>query len=107
MKHALPPERRTSTRTRALVTGGLVPPPVAGVGGAAFPASTGPSNAAQSVASGTVGLAGIGTNAAGNRLTVGATNIAPGDPIQRAVPLTNPGPLALAGVVLTTTATTS
>ena len=52
-------------------------------------------------------LAGIGTNAAGNRLTVGATNIAPGDTIQRAVTLTNTGTLDLANVVLTTNAATS
>ena len=107
MKHALPPTRRTSTRTKAIVTGGLVALTVAGVGGAAFAAFTGTSNAAQSVASGTVSLAGIGTNAAGNRLTVGATNIAPGDTIQRAVTLTNTGTLDLASVVLTTNATTT
>jgi spore coat-associated protein N len=107
MKHALPPDRRTSARTKALVTGGLVALTVAGVGGAAFAAFTGTSNAAQSVASGTVSLAGIGTNAAGNRLTVAATNIAPGDTIQRAVTLTNTGTLDLANVVLTTNATTS
>jgi uncharacterized repeat protein (TIGR01451 family) len=107
MKHALPPARRTSTRTKAIITGGLVALTAAGVGGAAFAAFTGTSNAAQSVASGTVSLAGIGTNAAGNRLTVGATNIAPGDTIQRAVTLTNTGTLDLANVTLTTNATTS
>ncbi len=107
MKHALPSPRRTSTRTKAIVTGGLVALTAAGVGGAAFAAFTGTSNAAQSVASGTVSLAGIGTNAAGNRLTVGATNIAPGDTIQRAVTLTNTGTLDLASVTLTTNATTT
>ena len=85
MKHSLPKAKRTSTRTKALVTGGLVALTAAGVGGAAFAAFTGTTNAAQSVASGTVSLAGIGTNAAGNRLTVGASNIAAGDTIQRAV----------------------
>jgi spore coat-associated protein N len=107
MKHALPPTRRTSTRTKAIITGGLVALSVAGVGGAAFAAFTSTSNASQSVTTGTVSLAGIGTNAAGNRLTVGATNIAPGDSIQRAVTLTNTGSIDLAGVVLTTNATTS
>ncbi len=107
MKHALPPTRRTSTRTKAIITGGLVALTAAGVGGAAFAAFTGTSNASQSVASGTVSLAGIGTNAAGNRLTVGATNIAPGDTIQRAVTLTNTGTIDLASVTLTTNATTS
>ena len=107
MKHALPHTSRTSTRTKAIITGGLVALTAAGVGGAAFAAFTGTSNAAQSVASGTVSLAGIGTNAAGNRLTVAATNIAPGDTIQRAVTLSNTGTLDLANVTLTTNATTS
>jgi spore coat-associated protein N len=107
MKHSLPTPARTSTRTKALVTGGLVALTVAGVGGAAFAAFTGTTNAAQSVASGTVSLAGIGTNAAGNRLTVGASNIAAGDTIQRAVTLTNTGTIDLANVTLTTNATTS
>ena len=57
--------------------------------------------------SGTVTLAGIGTNAAGNRLTVGASNIAAGDTIQRAVTLTNTGTIDLANITLTTNATTS
>ena len=112
MKHSLPKATRTSTRTKALVTGGLVALTAAGVGGAgvggaAFAAFTGTTNAAQSVASGTVSLAGIGTDAAGNRLTVGATNIAAGDTIQRAVTLTNTGTIDMAGITLTTTATTS
>jgi len=107
MKHALPSQPRTSTRTKAIVTGGLLAITVAGVGGAAFAAFTGTSTASQSVSSGTVSLAGIGTNAAGNRLTVGATNIAPGDTIQRAVTVTNTGTVDLASIVLTTTATTS
>jgi spore coat-associated protein N len=107
MKHSLPKAKRTSTRTKALVTGGLVALTAAGVGGAAFAAFTGTTNAAQSVASGTVSLAGIGTNAAGNRLTVGASNIAAGDTIQRAVTLTNSGTIDLASVTLTTNATTS
>ncbi len=107
MKHSLPKAKRASTRTKALVTGGLVALTAAGVGGAAFAAFTGTTNAAQSVASGTVSLAGIGTNAAGNRLTVGASNIAAGDTIQRAVTLTNTGTIDMANITLTTNATTS
>jgi hypothetical protein len=107
MKHSLDAPRRASTRTKALVTGGLVALTAAGVGGAAFAAFTGTTNAAQSVASGTVSLAGIGTNAAGNRLTVGASNIAAGDTIQRAVTVTNTGTIDLANITLTTNATTS
>jgi spore coat-associated protein N len=108
MKHSLPrARRRTSTRTKALVTGGLVALTVAGVGGAAFASFTGTTSASQSIASGTVTLAGIGTNAAGNRLTVGASNIAAGDTIQRAVTVTNTGTIDLASITLTTNATTS
>jgi spore coat-associated protein N len=107
MKHALPPTRRSSTRTKAIVTGGLVALTVAGVGGAAFAAFTDTTAASESIASGTLTLGGIGTNGAGNRLTVGATNIAPGDTIQRAVTLSNTGTLDLAAVTLTTNATTS
>jgi spore coat-associated protein N len=107
MKHALPPTRRSSTRTKAIVTGGLVALTVAGVGGAAFAAFTDTTAASESIASGTLTLGGIGTNGAGNRLTVGATNIAPGDTIHRAVTLSNTGTLDLAAVTLTTNATTS
>jgi predicted ribosomally synthesized peptide with SipW-like signal peptide len=107
MKHSLAPARRTSTRAKLLVTGGLVALTVAGVGGAAFAAFNSTTSASQSVSSGTVTLAGIGTNAAGNRLTVAATSIAPGDTIQRAVTLANTGTLDMASVTLTTAAGTS
>jgi predicted ribosomally synthesized peptide with SipW-like signal peptide len=60
----------------------------------------------QTIASGTVDIA-LGT-AQPNRLTVGATNVAPGDTIQRAVDITNTaGGLDFASVSLTTAATTS
>jgi spore coat-associated protein N len=107
MKHSLPPDKRSSTRTKALVTGGLVALTVAGVGGAAFASFTGTTSATQSVASGTVALSGIGTDTAGNRLTVGASNIAAGDTIQRAVTLTNSGTIDLASITLTTNASVS
>ena len=42
-----------------------------------------------------------------NRLTVGASNIAAGDTIQRSVDLINQGTINLASVSLTTSATTS
>ena len=107
MKHALPPTRRTSTRTKAIVTGGLLALTAAGVGGAVFASFTGTTSASQSVATGTLTLGGIGTDAAGNRLSVGAGNIAPGDTIQRAVTLTNTGTLDMAAVALTTSASTT
>lgn len=106
MKHSLS-TKRASTRTKALVTGGLVALTAAGVGGAAFASFTGSTSASQSVGSGTLSLSGIGTNAAGNRLTVAATEIAPGDTIQRAVTITTNGTVAIDGMELTTAASLS
>jgi spore coat-associated protein N len=78
---------------------------IAGLGTyATFTSST---SASQSVASGTVTIAVGATGASTNRLTVGATNIAAGDTIQRSVDLINQGSLNLASVSLTTSATTS
>jgi spore coat-associated protein N len=78
---------------------------IAGLGTyATFTSSTSDS---QSVASGTVTIALGATGASTNRLTVGATNIAAGDTIQRSVDLINSGSLNLASVTLTTSATTS
>jgi predicted ribosomally synthesized peptide with SipW-like signal peptide len=78
---------------------------VAGVGTyASFTSST---SASQSVSSGTVTIALGATGASTNRLTVGASNIAAGDTIQRSVDLINQGSLDLASVGLSTTATTS
>jgi hypothetical protein len=107
MKHSLTKTKRASTRTKAVVAGGLVALTAAGVGGAAFATFTGTSTANQTVASGTVSLSGIGTNAAGNRITVGASNIAAGDTIQRAVTMQNTGTIDLASITLTTNAVTS
>jgi len=65
--------------------------------------------AAVSVAhtSGTVTLAPINASGANNRLSIGASNIAAGDTIQRAVNVKNTGNIDLANVVLTTTPTVS
>jgi len=65
--------------------------------------------AAVSVAhnSGTVTLAPINASGANNRLSIGASNIAAGDTIQRAVNVKNTGNIDLADVVLTTTPTVS
>jgi len=59
----------------------------------------------QTVASGTVDIA-LGTGQP-NRLTVGASDVAPGDTIQRAVDITNAGTIGFASVSLTTSATTT
>src|SRR6476660_5626208 len=78
---------------------------IAGLGTyATFTSST---SASQSVASGTVTIALGATGASTNRLTVGASNIAAGDTIQRSVDLINQGTINLASVSLTTSATTS
>jgi spore coat-associated protein N len=57
-----------------------------------------------SVASGTVVIALGAHGAQTNRLDVPATNVAPGDTIERSVDLLNTGTLDLADIVLTTTA---
>jgi spore coat-associated protein N len=78
---------------------------IAGLGTyATFTSST---SASQSLSSGTVTIGLGATGASTNRLTVGASNIAPGDTIQRSVDLINQGSLDLASVSLTTSATTS
>ncbi|HEX9993095.1 MAG TPA: TasA family protein [Acidimicrobiales bacterium] len=68
---------------------------------------TSSATANQSVSSGTVVIALGTTGTSANRLTVNATDVAPGDTIQRAVDLSNTGSLSLSGVALTTVATTS
>ncbi len=100
------PRRRGPAR-RSAVAAGLLAVVVAGAGSAAFAAFTGTTGASQSVSSGTVSLSSINGNVAGNRLTIGASNIAAGDTIQRAVTVTNTGSIALARLQLTTVATTS
>jgi hypothetical protein len=100
MKHAIPQARRSSTRAKALVTGGLVALTAAGIGGAAFATFTGTTSAQQAVDSGTVSLAGIGSDT----LSIGASDIAAGDTLQRAVTIENTGTIDLSGVSLTTSA---
>ena len=78
---------------------------VAGLG--TFATFTSSTSASQSVSSGTVTIALGATGASTNRLTVGASNIAPGDTIQRSVDLINSGSIDLSGITLTTNATTS
>lgn len=78
---------------------------VAGLG--TFGTFTSTTSASESVASGTVAIA-LGTaGSATNRLTVGASGLVPGDTLERAVKLSNTGTQALAGITLTSSATTS
>ena len=78
---------------------------IAGLG--TFATFTSSTSASQSVSSGTVTIALGATGASTNRLTVGASNIAPGDTIQRSVDLINSGSIDLSEITLTTNATTS
>ena len=78
---------------------------IAGLG--TFATFTSSTSASQSVSSGTVTIGLGATGAATNRLTVGASNIAPGDTIQRSVDLINSGSIDLSGITRTTSATPS
>ena len=99
---------RSSTGVKLVVSGGLLALVTAGVGGAAFASFTASTNAAaNTTATGTVSFADISTNGTGQRLSVGATNLAPGDSLQRAVDLQNTGSQDLASIVLSVAAATS
>jgi spore coat-associated protein N len=73
----------------------------------AYATFTGSASVSQTISSGTVTIALGATGASTNRLNVNATDIAPGDTIQRSVDLSNTGTLDLASVTLTTTASPS
>jgi spore coat-associated protein N len=108
---ALPNHRPRGGRhiNKIALTVGLVGLTVAALGGAALATFTSTTNVSQQVTSGTVAFAPIATSAAGQRLSVSATDIAPGDTIQRAVTLTNTGTVDMlaSSVNLTTSATIS
>lgn len=77
---------------------------MAGLG--TFATFTSSTSASHTISSGTVSI-NLGTVGAANRLTVGASNVVPGDTIQRAADLINNGNASsdnLSGIVLTTTA---
>ena len=61
----------------------------------------------QTISSGTVSLNLGATGSAINRLNIGASNIAPGDTMQRSVDLINGGTINMASITLTNAATTS
>jgi spore coat-associated protein N len=64
-------------------------------------------SASHTASTGTVALSMPAGDTTGNRLTVDATGLAPGDTVQRVVNLTNSGTLDWASLTLTTTATVS
>jgi spore coat-associated protein N len=81
---------------------------VAGLG--TFATFTSSTTASHTISSGTVSIALGATGASTNRLTVGASNVVPGDTIQRSADLINNGGASadnLSGIVLTTTASPS
>ncbi|MFJ5698429.1 hypothetical protein [Arthrobacter sp. NPDC093139] len=78
---------------------------VAGLG--TYGAFTSSTSANTTVASGAVNIA-LGADGAANRLSVAASGLVPGDTVQRAVTLSNAAAnQALAGITLTSSATTS
>ncbi len=103
----------TTRRTGALLTRKLllsvsmvmVSASVVGIG--AFAVFTDTASVSQDVSSGSVTLQPINVSGANNRLSIGASDIAAGDTIQRAVHLKNTGSIALASLTLTTTASTT
>ncbi|WP_336854409.1 TasA family protein [Sinomonas albida] len=96
-----------STSGKLLASAALVGAAASVAGLGTYGAFTSTTSASTTVSSGTV-VVGLGTaGSATNRLTVAASGIVPGDTIQRAVTLSNTGTQNLAGVTLTTAATTS
>ena len=80
---------------------------MAGLG--TFATFTSSTSASHTISSGTVSIA-LGTTGPANRLTIGASNVVPGDTIQRAVDLLNNGGASadnLSSIVLNTTASPS
>ena len=77
---------------------------VAGLG--TFASFTSSTSASQSISSGTVSIA-LGASGPANRLSVAATNLVPGDTVQRAVDLTSNSSDPLGSVTLQTAASPS
>ena len=80
---------------------------LAGLG--TFATFTSSTSASQSIQSGTVSIT-LGATGPANRLTIGASNVVPGDTIERAVDLVNNGTASadnLSSIQLTTTASPS
>lgn len=100
------PKPRSISR-RVVLTLGLVSLTAAVIGFGAFAVFTDTASVTQNVSSGTVVLNPLTPAGANNRLSIGASNIAAGDTIQRTAILRQNGTIALSGITLTTTAPTS
>jgi spore coat-associated protein N len=101
-----PRARRTHSRKLALSVV-LVVVAAAVVGLGAFATFTGTATTSSAFSSGTVSLAPIGVSGANNRLSVGASGLAAGDTVQRAVDVKNTGTITIVAPTLTTSATVS
>ncbi len=101
--------RRAAARKAAggklLLTLGLVAMTASLVGMAAFATFTSTTNVSGTPASGTVAFVDVSPSGAGQRLSVGATAIAAGDTLQRAVTLTNSGSIDMVGTTVAMTVT--
>src|SRR4051812_36170823 len=95
------------TGRKLLLSGALLGMVASIAGMASYATFTSTTSASQTTSSGTVT---VGLGAAGgvdNRLTVGATNLAAGDTVDRQIKLSNSGSIDLSTATLTTTAPTS
>jgi spore coat-associated protein N len=100
-------DRKTLKRLLGSFTVVGVAAAMAGLG--TFATFTSSTSASHTISSGTVSIA-LGATGPANRLTIGASNVVPGDTIQRAVDLINNGGASadnLSSIVLTTTASPS
>jgi len=95
---------RRSLRRPVLLTVGLVCLTAAMIGFGAFATFTDSQSVEQTVSTGTVELDPLEPPSSTNRLSVGASNIAAGDTIQRSVLLRQGGTIELSEITLTTTA---
>jgi predicted ribosomally synthesized peptide with SipW-like signal peptide len=98
---------RGTISARVLLSLGLVLAAAALVAMGAFALFTDTASVSQTTSSGTVTLNPISTSGANNRLSIGASNVAAGDTIQRAVNIKDTGNIELASVSLSTTASPS
>jgi spore coat-associated protein N len=100
-------KRRTSKRLLASLA--VVGATAAAAGLGTFATFTSSTSASHTIASGTVSIA-LGATGSANRLNVGASNLVPGDTVQRSADLINNGSASadnLSAIVLTTTASPS
>jgi spore coat-associated protein N len=101
---------KRSTIRKLLGTVAVVGMAAAMAGLGTFATFTSSTSASHAISSGTVSIALGATGASTNRLTAGASNVVPGDTIQRSVDLNNSGAASadnLSSIVLTTTASPS